>query len=482
MSSQLKIPNTASFLLLDKRSTVTSIKLEPRSFIILREAVADGMKLPASPEEFEGRYRRDFFQAYLERDPSVYDHALQVFVATHSTCARFEPAVNQRLPTIGKHLTRVADSAISLLEVRLNALVQGQSEENSKSMFQDILKNVDALSSDASDLAAVCEANGKDVAEFKVQSKKNFEDASEVDTRWHKAGLSDEEWQKKLQNSTRYLEQMIETLQQESDNLDNQSRNAPSESSWEWKIFQPFRDTVGALTGVHLKSREEIQNSIERYRREAEGIRTEYNNVHRRLDEVTATIENLHHNMHDISTHAEEVAAAISSVYSAASRLITDNEDLARRLGDLERDLEMEAEFEESLGSVLNSQVDEISECYAMWEEVKRIGEIMRLMDACIAPLTKNPNVKEVTTGDKRKAGGGATAKGEDQRKGAEVEGRPMKCIGHARPDARVGPICETQLWSGDRGRGSQTEPAGAKSLSRPRKGKNKGSWLNAMC
>ncbi|KAF5608676.1 hypothetical protein FPANT_436 [Fusarium pseudoanthophilum] len=65
-----------------------------------------------------------------------------------------------------------------------------------------------------------------------------------------------------------------------------------------------------------------------------------------------------------------------------------------------------------------------------------------------IRPLTKNPGVEEVITAAKKKVDGGATAKSEDQRKGAEVEGHPMKCIGHARPDTGAAPTCETQLWS----------------------------------
>ncbi|KAG9494766.1 hypothetical protein J7337_013905 [Fusarium musae] len=67
-----------------------------------------------------------------------------------------------------------------------------------------------------------------------------------------------------------------------------------------------------------------------------------------------------------------------------------------------------------------------------------------------IAPLTKNPDVKEVITAAKEKADGGVTAKGEDQRRSAEVEGCHKMCIGHAQPDTRAASIYETQLWSGD--------------------------------
>ncbi|KAF5547498.1 hypothetical protein FNAPI_8527 [Fusarium napiforme] len=61
-----------------------------------------------------------------------------------------------------------------------------------------------------------------------------------------------------------------------------------------------------------------------------------------------------------------------------------------------------------------------------------------------------NPDVKEAVTAAKKKADGGATAKGEDQRRSAEVGGRPKMCIGHGHPDTRAAPICETKSWSGD--------------------------------
>lgn len=55
-----------------------------------------------------------------------------------------------------------------------------------------------------------------------------------------------------------------------------------------------------------------------------------------------------------------------------------DNEELSRKLRYLQEDLMMEADYEGKLGKSLNSQVDEISECYAMWEEVRRVGRIFR--------------------------------------------------------------------------------------------------------
>lgn len=76
MAAVLEIPHTASFLLRDEDSTVTKIRLNPESFSVLQEAIANGMKLPASAQDFEHRYERVIFQKFLARDPSVYDVSL----------------------------------------------------------------------------------------------------------------------------------------------------------------------------------------------------------------------------------------------------------------------------------------------------------------------------------------------------------------------------------------------------------------------
>ncbi|RBR26038.1 uncharacterized protein FIESC28_01066 [Fusarium coffeatum] len=370
MTAQLRIPNPASFLLLDKSSTVTKIQLQPKSFDILRRAVADGMTLPASPREFEARYPRGVLQEFLERDPSVYEYVLQVYVATHLTCARFENVINKGLSVI--------DSAMALLGVRLNALVQEQNNGNIGDTLHGILQSLRTLSSDASDLSAKCESIEGDVAEFKVQSKQNYESAAKAETRWDKARVSDDEWQGKLSRRTEAIEDSMRRFQDEAENLDKQSRMSPPQSSVGWQIFRPFAEVISSIGGPRLRSREEIENDLEDLKRQFYRAQREAMDKETEFRKATNSIEALHHSMHDLSSHAEEVAAAISSVNIAASRLVTDNEDLARKLEYLRGDIEMEGELGGKLGDLLSSEVDEISECYAMWQEIRSIGEIMR--------------------------------------------------------------------------------------------------------
>ncbi|KAL4729708.1 hypothetical protein ACLX1H_004131 [Fusarium chlamydosporum] len=186
----------------------------------------------------------------------------------------------------------------------------------------------------------------------------------------------DEEWQERVERGTSDLEEQMRSLDKEAQDLENQRRSAPSESPWEWDIIKPFAQILSASGGPRLRSREEIEDSMR-------GLREKYDNVYRNCQDgksefrnATESIEALHNSMHDLSTHAEDVAAAISNINFAASRLIMDNEELSRKLRYLQEDLMMEADYEGKLGKSLNSQVDEISECYAMWEEVRRVGRI----------------------------------------------------------------------------------------------------------
>ncbi|KAH7111487.1 hypothetical protein B0J13DRAFT_576894 [Dactylonectria estremocensis] len=376
MATELKIPNTGSFLLQDTDSTVTKIQLNSRSFEVLREAVENGMQLPASPHEFERRYERHTVQIFLERDPSVYDYVLEVFVTTRITCERFQKVINQEAPTIGRLLVRVADSAMELLGVRLNALAQEQAGSNAEDMLQGLWQRLEELSLAASDLARKSESIEEHIVEFKVKSRKNYEDAAKVNQRWGKAQISDEEWMGKLQQNTQPLKEEMRRLEADAERINAQARGAPREGSWIWNLLRdaPIVQLLNSA-GVPIRSREELDEALNQLDREAENIRVRAQQQLNQFREASGNIEKLHRSVHDLSGHSEEVAAAIADVTFAASRLITDHEDLARRLEYLQDDLKMDAELETRLENMLNSRVDEISECFAMWKEVRGAGE-----------------------------------------------------------------------------------------------------------
>ncbi|RSL98149.1 hypothetical protein CEP52_010467 [Fusarium oligoseptatum] len=267
MATELQVPNTGSFLLRDKESTVTKIQLNPGSFSVLREAVADGMQLPASSAEFERRYERRPIQAFLERDPGVYDYVLEVFVTIHGTCERFKSLAGQDMPAVGQLLVRVADSAIELLGVRLNALVQEQTDRNIRSLLEELSKRLEELSQAASDLAKKSASMGQHIIEFKVKSRKNYEDVAKVNERWDKARISDEEWQRKMEQDVQARREEAARLEKQAEKIRQVDRFAPPKNPWVWDMFRaaetklPITQLLQAA-GLPFRSLEELEEAF----------------------------------------------------------------------------------------------------------------------------------------------------------------------------------------------------------------------------
>ncbi|KAI0174535.1 hypothetical protein BJ166DRAFT_512352 [Pestalotiopsis sp. NC0098] len=313
MAAVLEIPHTASFLLRDEDSTVTKIRLNPESFSILQEAIANGMKLPASAQDFEHRYERVIFQKFLARDPSVYDFILQVFVRTQGTCARFRHVADDDMPTIGQLLVRVADSAMDLLGVRLKVLVDNQTDDNIKDALEEIFQKLDCLNVAASGLAKMSESLSGHIAQFKVDSKANSENGYKLDDRWHKARISDEEWSSKVQESMEYMRLEWKRLQEQADELSQQARYAPPADSFAWKIFELAPESCRPK--MASQPQEKIQESLRQVQDEMDRVRDQASKEQDYFQNATNSIESLHETIHSISRHAEDVVAAISDIH-----------------------------------------------------------------------------------------------------------------------------------------------------------------------
>lgn len=68
-----------------------------------------------------------------------------------------------------------------------------------------------------------------------MRSKKSYEDVTRLDDRWHKAQISDEEWQAKKLPDMEELEKQAQKLEADARKLETRARFAISKGSF------PFR-------------------------------------------------------------------------------------------------------------------------------------------------------------------------------------------------------------------------------------------------
>ncbi|OPB35923.1 hypothetical protein A0O28_0112920 [Trichoderma guizhouense] len=351
MDTVLQIPNTGSFLLKDAENGTMSIQLNPRSFTILRQAIIDGISLPGNSPDFENRFNREALQIFLERDPSVYDFALEVFVKIHQNC---------------EHLVLVAESAIKLLEVRLDALAQDGTQDP-RSALVELLDRLDDLSRDASNLSEQSATMNRHVQEFKVNTSGNYGEVKRLTEHWERAKMSDEEWHMRVGAKTKEMENEMAALEQKATDLDRQWQKAPSEDTPVWSFMKGINDALASTFNIKndiLRSREMLERDLINLKRRYDELSDESKQQKQKFSEADGSIKTLQNNMHDLCNHSLEVATAIEDVNKAASRLVTDNEYLSQKLQYLHDDIEADSKLEEKLGKVLNSKREEITECY----------------------------------------------------------------------------------------------------------------------
>ncbi|KAL6786534.1 hypothetical protein J3E68DRAFT_446837 [Trichoderma sp. SZMC 28012] len=369
MDTVLQIPNTGSFLLKDAENGTMSIQLNPRSFTILRQAIIDGTSLPGNSPDFEYRFNRGALQIFLERDPSVYDFALEVFVKIHQNCNEFK-----------QHLVLVAESAIKLLEVRLDALAQDGTQDP-RSALLELLYRLEDLSRDASNLSEQSATMNRHIQEFKVNTSGNYGEVQRLTKHWERAKMSDEEWHMRVGAKIKEMENEMAALEQKATDLDRQYQTAPSEDTSVWSFMKGINDALASTFNIKidiLRSREMVGRDLINLKRKYDELSDESKQQKQKFSEADGSIKTLQNNMHDLCDHSLEVATAIEDVNKAASRLVTDNEYLSQKLQYLHADIEDDSKLEEKLGKVLNTKREEITECHSMWIEVRRAGEKFR--------------------------------------------------------------------------------------------------------
>ncbi|KAL7790704.1 hypothetical protein V8C43DRAFT_285234 [Trichoderma afarasin] len=380
MDTVLQIPNTGSFLLKDAENGTMSIQLNPRSFTILRQAIIDGISLPGNSPDFENRFNRRALQIFLERDPSVYDFALEVFIKIHQNCNEFKQVALHDLPQIGEHLVLVAESAIKLLEVRLDALAQDGTQDP-RSALVELLDRLEDLSRDASNLSEQSATMNRHIQEFKVNTSGNYGEVQRLTKHWERAKMSDEEWHMRVGAKIKEMENEMAALEQKATDLDRQWQKAPSEDTPVWSFMKGINDALASTFNIKndiLRSREMLERDLKDLKRRYDELSNESEQQKQRFSEADGSIKTLQNNMHDLCNHSLEVATAIEDVNKAASRLVTDNEYLSQKLQYLHDDIKDDSKLEEKLGKVLNSKREEITECHSMWIEVRRAGEKFR--------------------------------------------------------------------------------------------------------
>ncbi|KAM6477627.1 hypothetical protein HDV62DRAFT_372640 [Trichoderma sp. SZMC 28011] len=357
-----------------------SIQLNPRSFMILRQAIIKGISLPGNSPDFENRFNRGALQIFLERDPSVYDFALEVFVKIHQNCNELKQVALHDLPQIGEHLVLVAESAIKLLEVRLDALAQDGTQDP-RSALVELLDRLEDLSRDASNLSEQSATMNRHIQEFKVNTSGNYGEVNRLTKHWERAKMSDEEWHMRVGVKTKEMENEMAALEQKARDLDHQWQTAPSEDTPVWSFMKGINDALASTFNIKtdiLRSREMLERDLIDLKRKYDELSDESKQQKQNFSEADGSIKTLQNNMHDLCDHSLEVATAIEDVNKAASRLVTDNEYLSQKLQYLHDDIEDDSKLEKELGKVLNSKREEITECHSMWIEVRRAGEKFR--------------------------------------------------------------------------------------------------------
>ncbi|QYT02887.1 hypothetical protein H0G86_009870 [Trichoderma simmonsii] len=378
MDTVLQIPNTGSFLLKDAENGTMSIQLNPRSFTILRQAIIDGTSLPGNSPDFENRFNRGALQIFLERDPSVYDFALEVFVKIHQNCNEFKQVALHDLPQIGEYTPSHSFLGHDLLT--RHALAQDGTQDP-RSALVELLDRLEDLSRDASNLSEQSAAMNRHIQEFKVNTSGNYEEVKRLTKHWERAKMSDEEWHMRVGAKTKEMENEMAALEQKATDLDRQYKTAPSEDTPVWSYMKSINDALASTFNIKtdiLRSREMLERDLKDLKRRYDELSNESEQQKQKFSKADGSIKTLQNNMHDLCNHSLEVATAIEDINKAASRLVTDNEYLSQKLQYLHDDIEDDSKLEEKLGKVLNSKREEITECHSMWIEVRRAGEKFR--------------------------------------------------------------------------------------------------------
>ncbi|KAJ4854134.1 uncharacterized protein T069G_11113 [Trichoderma breve] len=378
MDTVLQIPNTGSFLLKDAENGTMSIQLNPRSFTILRQAIIDGTSLPGNSPDFENRFNRGALQIFLERDPSVYDFALEVFIKIHQNCNEFKQVALHDLPQIGEYTANHGFLGHDLLTK--HALAQ-DGNQDPRSALVELLDRLEDLSRDASNLSEQSATMNQHIQEFKVNTSGNYGEVKRLTEHWERAKMSDEEWHMRVGAKIKEMENEMAALEQKATDLDRQYQTAPSEDTPVWSFMKGISDALASTFNIKndiLRSREMLERDLKNLKRRYDELSDESKQQEQKFSEADGSIKTLQNNMHDLCDHSLEVATAIEDVNKAASRLVTDNEYLSQKLQYLHDDIEDESKLEKRLGKVLNSKREEITECHSMWIEVRRAGEKFR--------------------------------------------------------------------------------------------------------
>jgi hypothetical protein len=106
----------------------------------------------------------------------------------------------------------------------------------------------------------------------------------------------------------------------------------------------------------------------------------------------------LRNTMDDMRTQSSDIRDSLKQIYSkshlcsfyevsilkvgtvAATRMITDNEDLSRKIKALDEDLDaaeevLEEHNADAIKELLTDSIEDIEECLAMWQQVEHVGE-----------------------------------------------------------------------------------------------------------
>ncbi|KKO97477.1 hypothetical protein THAR02_10415 [Trichoderma harzianum] len=378
MDTILQIPNTGSFLLKDAENGTMSIQLNPKSFTILRQAIIDGTSLPGNSPDFENRFNREALQIFLERDPSVYDFALDVFVKIHQHCNEFKQVALHDLPQIGEYTPNHGFLGHDLLT--RNALVQDGTQDP-RSALVELLDRLEDLSRNASNLSEQSATMNRHVQEFKVNTSGNYGEVKRLTEQWERAKMSDEEWHMRVGAKTKEMDYEMAALEQKATELERQYQTAPSEDTPVWSFMKGISDALASTFNIKndiLRSREMLERDLMNLKRRYYELSDESKQQKQKFSEADGSIKTLQNNMHDLCDHSLEVATAIEDINKAASRLVTDNEYLSQKLQYLHDDIEDDSKLEKRLGKVLNTKREEITECHSMWIEVRRAGEKFR--------------------------------------------------------------------------------------------------------
>ncbi|KAH6637822.1 hypothetical protein C7974DRAFT_411284 [Boeremia exigua] len=372
------LPSTAGFAQASSESAVTSITLDPKSSAVLAATIKSGSNLPANRDHFEQLHNRQAFEQVLERDMGVYDRLAINFESIHNLCEGFTERGAPMMTVTGSIIGSTSQRAIVFME-QIKSLLENGFDDESRTR---VLDSLDDLTARAKSLAFKSEKTSKVLATFKVDSSNRFDELRSTMSRWDEVALSSEEINNRIRDHTDRVRQVIDQARMQAQAAQEEQERSQvwGKAKWGFMAFPLLGAAI--LIGDHVAgpNADELRARTEELQRNYEEMIRKEGKDQEQLIAAKMNVDLLHNTMEDMSVQADDLSSALKQIYTAATKMVTENEDLARRIKALDEDLDdaeqdLQSSNMDAIRDMLTDSLEDVVECIAMWQQVHQVGQ-----------------------------------------------------------------------------------------------------------